>query len=102
MVICTTVVPEPAAIFVGSACPVLKAQARVESLGELGLEKEQAPANVTSAANVADPIGVAVNVYTWDVCPASTVCDFGKPAAHVKSGEITVTVDAVAVVDDKL
>ncbi len=96
MVSCTTVAPEPAKIFVGSVCPVLKAQASVGSLGA----KEHAPVpNVTSCVKVEVPTGVAAKVYTWDVCPASTVCELGAPALYVKSGATTVTTTA-AELDD--
>lgn len=96
MVICTSVAGEPAAIFVGSACPVLKAQAKVVSAG---VKKQADDPNVTSFVKVAVPTGVAVKVYTRDVCPASTVCAFGVLALHVKSAAATVTTTAAEVED---
>jgi hypothetical protein len=87
----TWVVPDPAAILVGSAgCPVLKTQAAVESGSPEQL-------SCTSAVNVDAETGVAVKLYASVVCPANTASD--PPPAHVKfGGAVTVKENVVVLV----
>jgi hypothetical protein len=88
----TAVAPEvPAAIVAG-----LNVQLDTLSVASVG-ENEQP--NVTAPPNVAAPTGVAVKWYGMVVCPAFTVC-VASLLVQVKSGAITVTVAAVALVDD--
>jgi hypothetical protein len=92
----TVVAPEPAAICVEVACPVLKTQLLFVNVGSVGAK---AQLNVTAPAKVDPPPGVAVKLYAAVVCPARTVSEV-LVAVKVKVGGLTVSISAADVLPE--